>query len=143
MNPTADGWDCDITVGSIENDNFTLYGTCQGASGRPCHVHDIQGYKTARMTEPFIDKCFYDCGLSVAVIIGIAACASVGGILIVVGAVCCLGNYYDKFKCCRARPPGDYSNLDRDDVFNGSPFYFPGPTPTNPATNGFERPQAE
>jgi hypothetical protein len=140
--PTADGWDCTITVGSIENDNFTLYGTCQGISGRPCDVYDIKGYKSAQMTEPFIDQCFYNCGLSVAAIIGIAAGACVCGILIVVGAVCYVGQYHEKFKCCRARPPDDYSNIEGDDVFNGSIFYSPSPRPKNPTTSGFERPQA-
>jgi hypothetical protein len=143
LNPTADGWDCAITVGSIKQDNFTLYGTCQRRSGRPCDVYDIKGYKTAHMTEPFIDQCFYDCGLSVAVIAAIAASASVGGILIVVGAVCYIGHYRDKVKCCRAWPPGDYSNLDRDDVFDGGAFCFPPPTQRSPGTSGFEKPQAE
>jgi hypothetical protein len=83
LNSTVDSWNCDITIVSIDNDNFTLSGTCRGNSGRVCDVYDIKGY---RMTPFCINQCFYDCGLSVAAIIGIAA-ASVAGIIIVVAVV--------------------------------------------------------
>jgi hypothetical protein len=138
LNPTVDRWNCDITIVSIDNDNFTLSGTCRRSSGRPCDVYDINGY---RMPQFCIDQCFYDCGLSVAAIMGIAAAASVAGILIVVAVVCCIGKHCQKFRCCRARPPGcDYANIDRDDVFGSGAFSFP---PKNTAITGFERPQVE